>query len=1088
MSRQSTVQQLLQRLRCLDDDPNGKSTKDQTEQIMRRAGQHTLQIPRRGCVEEYSSQLQKLQHLSGVAKEERAPAREALLNVQAAEQWREAECLALRPHSMSRLKQLPELRQIISHTCLDAAHAAAGSMTQHLVEYAAQKFHQQRERKQEGAYGRGSTGSGDDSSPRLADYVAPEKLYALNHQQKDASLLAHVTPGLRLCLAAEVAVGMLCAGQQPPPDTPEHAAALQMFVVEAWKHQARKIASEAVASDFRKEDPSAARDAIFERLDDLCRSDWLQNAPAELRRKAEAYVQGFEELGLDEDDELISTVREVFMLGPAAAQHLTASYLSWLEALGFDSAAWQRRAARAAADAAARERLAHQAQTDARVYRMRLRLRDGGRVVQHAVFGEALAEMIDTLEERRLAVAEQQMLELDSEDELQLFYISRQQQQQQQGMAGDVTDPGANGIAASLAAAAAGGGGAEGGWDVAAAVSAADAALRQFALRCSALFSPLIAWYGGWLRQHDLLVRQSRVWWCSEARCKLAADGCRGMRPAPTSGAAAAAAAAAGVEKAAKGGKKASCGGSCDEEWPNGGYDFHVSCPLCQQEQQQEQQQQQQEEQQQSEAVPHTDPFLWRRLLWLLLGKLSPASQAFYAQYAAACPHCPDPEVWTMVRSSLLNSLWSSAAADVIEQQLSRPCHISVGANGERGDRMQLYARALNTSFEQGSHQTNTLLAQQLLLALSPLHAQLLPRPETAFLCPSSFPAAVGKALAGQLLSRPVLDSFQHSAAHLTMWHVHWHIGLRRYGSAQQQQQAGLKVKQQQRTGAAAAAACQGSGLYAELTAAELDQLYLDPDAKVAAVYYASRQLSGARNSALCSSSSSLRGLGLAEDTARAAEAALYAASGCPTTDFQEAAMQPPVPLEALLTPAVWSCRQQQLLDRANSCDACGKEAQLKHCARCCVALYCSFSCFHQDAERHAHICSQLAGAAKRYSPRTLSCKPSSAALQPPRCSSSSSSRVSSGDALVSPVRDCVEGEPWGLCSSAGAALDQLPVGVVPAELYMEQCRKTLNQILHAAPDTATNSLDAAGSSSSSSSRSSLYKNAWVDPWHGYGF
>ncbi|WIA40228.1 hypothetical protein OEZ86_013610 [Tetradesmus obliquus] len=175
-----------------------------------------------------------------------------------------------------------------------------------------------------------------------------------------------------------------------------------------------------------------------------------------------------------------------------------------------------------------------------------------------------------------------------------------------------------------------------------------------------------------------------------------------------------------------------------------------------------------------------------------------------------------------------------------------------------------------------------------------------------------------------------------------------------------------------------------------------------------------------------------------------------------PTTDIQEAAMQPPVPLEALLTPAVWSCRQQQLLDRANSCDACGKEAQLKHCARCGVALYCSFSCFQQDAERHAHICSQLAGAAKRYSPRTLSCKPSSAALQPP---------------------------------SAGAALDQLPVGVVPAELYMEQCRKTLNQILHAAPDTATNSLDAAGSSSSSSSsRSSLYKNAWVDPWHGYGF
>jgi hypothetical protein len=34
---------------------------------------------------------------------------------------------------------------------------------------------------------------------------------------------------------------------------------------------------------------------------------------------------------------------------------------------------------------------------------------------------------------------------------------------------------------------------------------------------------------------------------------------------------------------------------------------------------------------------------MWRLLLWQLLGKLSPEAQAFYAQYTAACPHCPDP-------------------------------------------------------------------------------------------------------------------------------------------------------------------------------------------------------------------------------------------------------------------------------------------------------------------------------------------------------------------------------------------------------------------------------------------------------------
>jgi hypothetical protein len=33
---------------------------------------------------------------------------------------------------------------------------------------------------------------------------------------------------------------------------------------------------------------------------------------------------------------------------------------------------------------------------------------------------------------------------------------------------------------------------------------------------------------------------------------------------------------------------------------------------------------------------------MWRRLLWQLLGKLSPAGQAFYATYLAFCPHCSD--------------------------------------------------------------------------------------------------------------------------------------------------------------------------------------------------------------------------------------------------------------------------------------------------------------------------------------------------------------------------------------------------------------------------------------------------------------
>jgi hypothetical protein len=130
----------------------------------------------------------------------------------------------------------------------------------------------------------------------------------------------------------------------------------------------------------------------------------------------------------------------------------------------------------------------------------------------------------------------------------------------------------------------------------------------------------------------------------------------------------------------------------------------------------------------------------------------------------------------------------------------------------------------------QGYCPGTVVLAQQLLLALSPLHAQLLPRPETAFLCPSSFRPAIGKLLMRELLSRPVLDMFQHSQAQLSMWHVWWHIGLRRYGTMQQQQQqpqqqglGGTKVKGSSSSSNSSSSFEDGSSIYA---------LYLDPEAR----------------------------------------------------------------------------------------------------------------------------------------------------------------------------------------------------------------------------------------------------------------
>jgi hypothetical protein len=36
------------------------------------------------------------------------------------------------------------------------------------------------------------------------------------------------------------------------------------------------------------------------------------------------------------------------------------------------------------------------------------------------------------------------------------------------------------------------------------------------------------------------------------------------------------------------------------------------------------------------------DPFMWRRLVWQLLGRLMPTAQAWYMQHYGMCPHCPD--------------------------------------------------------------------------------------------------------------------------------------------------------------------------------------------------------------------------------------------------------------------------------------------------------------------------------------------------------------------------------------------------------------------------------------------------------------
>jgi hypothetical protein len=71
---------------------------------------------------------------------------------------------------------------------------------------------------------------------------------------------------------------------------------------------------------------------------------------------------------------------------------------------------------------------------------------------------------------------------------------------------------------------------------------------------------------------------------------------------------------------------------------------------------------------------------------------------------------------------------------------------------------------------------------------------------------------------------------FQHGQAHLSMWHVWWHIGLRKYASTRRQRQ---QQQPQQLGGVNGHAGGSVSSLLSgSLSAAELDALYLDPDAK----------------------------------------------------------------------------------------------------------------------------------------------------------------------------------------------------------------------------------------------------------------
>ena len=213
---------------------------------------------------------------------------------------------------------------------------------------------------------------------------------------------------------------------------------------------------------------------------------------------------------------------------------------------------------------------------------------------------------------------------------------------------------------------------------------------RQAASGAAGKFDPLQKWHAKQLQRQQQAAVQAERWWGSKDRLKVAVLGATGMlkhsklhSDNSSNSTAASAASAGGTGSKSQTGGRGSKGSNSAGMWPPGDHDSHPQCPLCKKEQQQQQQRDPMRQVGASSAtksrstssgnsggggsssgsrdghgggggsssssgpytgwaVPYDDPFLWRRLMWQLLGKLSPEAQAFYSTYLAMCPHATD--------------------------------------------------------------------------------------------------------------------------------------------------------------------------------------------------------------------------------------------------------------------------------------------------------------------------------------------------------------------------------------------------------------------------------------------------------------
>jgi len=161
-------------------------------------------------------------------------------------------------------------------------------------------------------------------------------------------------------------------------------------------------------------------------------------------------------------------------------------------------------------------------------------------------------------------------------------------------------------------------------------------------------FAPLQQWHSRQQQRQQQVAVEASAWWDSKKRVAAAIAGATGK-------------AAPGL--AATEQPQAASSSDVSTVWLSGQHDHNPLCPLCRKEQQQQHQCASTTVSSSAKdntafssttsstssssppspclwPVAYDDPFLWRRLLWRLLGKLSPEAQAFYATHLAMCPHC----------------------------------------------------------------------------------------------------------------------------------------------------------------------------------------------------------------------------------------------------------------------------------------------------------------------------------------------------------------------------------------------------------------------------------------------------------------